>query len=199
MTRDTSRNPAQLILRVASALPELSDPLELFSSVSEMPRSWPSHRGRNRLASEAVGGTGVADRFRRRASMRKKRMVRALRGAAAHLALLALLLQVIAVALCPCGLASAAPYAQTAVAHCHDVASDTHSDRGHGEVPAQGKHSPCPFCSAHCHAPLAFAPAIAGLKVFIAVSITPEHAAFIFPSPAHFPAGAPPRGPPADA
>ncbi|MGP0060867.1 MAG: DUF2946 family protein [Beijerinckiaceae bacterium] len=123
-----------------------------------------------------------------------------MRRSAAYLALLALLLQVIAVALCPCGLASAAAHAQAAMPHCHEVASDTPSDHRQSDDPAQGQHSHCPFFfSAHCHAPLAVAPSIASLEVFFAVSVTPEQAAFIFPSPAHFPAGAPPRGPPADA
>jgi hypothetical protein len=148
----------------------------------------------------------VGDRFLNRVFGRNSRGAHAARGCAgAWFAGLALYVQIIAGAFCAAGTADAAfdTLADSPFPICHSQSSDeaiaqalNSDDKDGGQAPAH-RHS-CPFCPVHGQAAMAPPPSVAGLAIPLAVSITPEHAAFIFPSPAHFPAGAPPRGPPAD-
>jgi hypothetical protein len=105
-------------------------------------------------------------------------------------------LQIVAVALCPCGSANALSdlRAQSAMP-CHGEPGS--SGHEHGGGPNHGKPANCPFCSAHCHAPLAFAPALTGVEPFLAVATASGPAQFVIFEPARFASGASPRGPPA--
>ncbi|MHB8884132.1 MAG: DUF2946 family protein [Methylovirgula sp.] len=122
------------------------------------------------------------------------------RYVAAWLAILALYLQIAAAGLCTCGLpvltdASAGP---GAFPICHSQSNDeaqTQSDH----APAHHHQQDCPFCTAHCHAAMVVTPSISGLDSIYAVATTSARAPFIVPQAARFPAGAPPRGPPASA
>jgi hypothetical protein len=138
------------------------------------------------------------NRSRNRVATRGKRTLRRAGGYCAFLALLALVLQIVAVALCPCGPANAlagAP-AQSAMPPCHGEPGS--ADHEHGGAPNRDKPANCPFCSAHCHAPLVFAPALSGVEPLFAIATTagPAHFVFFF-EPARFASGASPRGPPA--
>jgi hypothetical protein len=119
----------------------------------------------------------------------------------AGVALLALFLQIIAVALCPCESvnAFAGPMAQAAaMPDCHHaMAPDAPSDSTQDKAPAPGKQTNCPFCAAHCHAPLVFAAALGSVDYFAAVAttITPAHVRLS--EPVRFSLAASPRGPPA--
>ena len=114
------------------------------------------------------------------------------------LALFALFLQIVAAGLCPCGFTAVDALAD--MPHCHADAGDAPVDHAHGGDQAPAHHSdPCPFCTAHCHAPLAMAPAVAAIaRTYVRVA-EPVPRLIVFADVARFPAGAPPRGPPAAA
>lgn len=117
-------------------------------------------------------------------------------GLVLWLALFALFLQIVAAGLCPCGFTAADALAD--MPHCHVDAGDAAADHGHGGDQAPGHHSdPCPFCTAHCHAPLAMAPAVAAIARTYTRILEPAPCLVVVAEVARFPAGAPPRGPPA--
>ncbi|MGO9007471.1 MAG: DUF2946 family protein [Beijerinckiaceae bacterium] len=118
--------------------------------------------------------------------------------AGAWFAGLALYVQIIAGAFCVAGTANAA--FDTLPDSPFPICRSQRGDEASAQTPDGGQapahHHSCPFCSVHGQATMAPPPSVAGLEIPLAVSMTTEQAAFIFPSPARFRAGAPPRGPP---
>lgn len=111
----------------------------------------------------------------------------------AWLAILGLYVQLFAAGLCTAGTPlDPALGTQGALPICH-----TGSDQS---APAQDRapadHA-CPFCALHCQAAMVMAPSFGAPERFVVVSAQAAQPPFIVPSPARFPAGAPPRGPPA--
>jgi hypothetical protein len=144
----------------------------------------------------------VGDRFRKKIFRQNSRSALTARGhAGTWFAGLALYVQIIAGAFCAAGTANAAfdTLADSPFPICHAQSRDEASAQTPDGGQAPAHHHSCPFCSVHGQAAMAPPPAVAGLEIPLAVSVTPEQAALIFPSPSRFPAGAPPRGPPADA
>jgi len=112
------------------------------------------------------------------------------------LAVFGLYLQLAAAGLCPCGLpAPLAAGGPAAFPICHLQTSDAPGQTHNDHAPAP-QHE-CAFCTLHCHAAIGVAPALVGVDAVHAVSAPAERAVFIVPQAARFPAGAPPRGPPA--
>lgn len=146
----------------------------------------------------------MRDRGRSRTIGRNKRKTLVAHGrAGGWFAVLALYVQIIAGALCAAGTANAAfdTRADSPFPICQTQPNDTRSAQTQDNDHKDGGHAPahehnCLLCSVHCQAAMAPAPSLGGIAAVFAVSIVPQHAAFIFPSVARFPAGAPPRGPP---
>lgn len=121
------------------------------------------------------------------------------RHIAAWLAILGLYVQLAAAGLCTAGLPVAADAAGlSSFPICHAQSGN------HGSTPTPGDPVPahqheCPFCAVHCHAAMVMAPSISGQDSVYAVSPSAAPAPIIVPHVARFPAGAPPRGPPASA
>jgi Protein of unknown function (DUF2946) len=145
----------------------------------------------------------VGDRCGHRAVEGNKRLTAASRRyVGAWFAIFCLYIQLAATAACAAGSplsldSGFADLSQSPFPICSSESSDDSS----AQVP-NGDHSPahhhaCPFCAVHCHAVMAPAPVLASLETLFAVPVnTDRSATFIFPSPARFRAGAPPRGPP---
>lgn len=134
------------------------------------------------------------------------RLRQAVRGAAtsvqAHVAvwlgILALYMQLAAAGLCTAGLPlSPGPAAGlSAFPSCHSPSSDDSAGQAQSDHAPAHQHE-CPFCAVHCHVAMVMAPAISGLSSVYAVPKPADPAPFVAPRAARFPAGAPPRGPPA--
>jgi hypothetical protein len=118
------------------------------------------------------------------------------RHVAAWLAVFGLYLQLAAAGLCTCGLpALLAVGGPAAFPICHSQTSDAPGQTHNDHAPAP-QHE-CAYCTAHCHAAMGMAPPLRSIDAIHAVSAPAATAAFIVPQAARFPAGAPPRGPPA--
>ncbi len=122
------------------------------------------------------------------------------RHVAIWLGILALYMQIAAAGLCTAGLPVSADAASglSPFPICHAQSGD-HADAQTPGNPAPAHQHECPFCAVHCHAAMVMAPAINGLDSVYAVSTPAAPAPVIVPQAARFPAGAPPRGPPASA
>ncbi|MGB8276573.1 MAG: DUF2946 family protein [Methylovirgula sp.] len=119
---------------------------------------------------------------------------------AVWLGILALYMQLVAAGLCAAGLPlSPDPAAGlSAFPTCHSPSNDDSAGQAQSDHAPAHQHE-CPFCAVHCHAAMVMAPAISGLDSVYAVPKPANPAPFVVSQAARFPAGAPPRGPPASA
>lgn len=120
----------------------------------------------------------------------------AFRYVAAGLAFFALYLQLAAAGLSAVTLPALAASASAnfdALTVCQGRNNDKGSTQKHG-APTDRQ---CAFCPAYCHAFTSTALLVKGLDGIYIASTSAEHVDFVVPAMARFPAGAPPRGPPA--
>lgn len=113
----------------------------------------------------------------------------------AALAIFSLYVQLFSAALCTAGSPASADALtnQSAFPICHTPNSG-------GSAPAQDQaHRNCPFCALHCKAAMVLSPSIGVPEHFVAIAAHAELKFFLFPAPARFSLGAPPRGPPTSA
>ena len=116
----------------------------------------------------------------------------------AWLAILGLVVQLSAAAVCTMGSAAASPAAEIAAFPiCHAYGADDGATRGRDGDHLPRHQAPCPFCALHCHAALASPPAIEATVTVVTVAAVERRSA---PprrrSTVRVCAAASPRGPP---